>query len=280
MPGETRLESAVAMLVPGWEHSNPVQHTPLLGDNSIHLWALDLEQNEADLAIYLSSADHQRAGRIAQAVKRRLYLGGRAGMKCLLSTYIGVPARDLEFAYGVRGKPVLADSMPAPGIHFNYSLSQNKVLYAFSADRELGVDMEALPRRTNAELLARRCLTQSERTAWMNLPESVHNDAMLCCWTRKEAYGKALGVGIRYYLNEVDLFSCPASSRFSSSRAGLFKKTHRVAMPDWLDGLQIRMPFPAVAALMYSLGNGQTGNPQVQGKQLVLGDGCNQPVSH
>ena len=86
--------------------------------------------------------------------------------------------------------------------------------------------------------------------------------------TFKEAYGKALGVGIRYYLNEVDLFSCPSSSRFSTLRAGLFKETNKAAMPDWLHGLQIRMPFPAVAALMYSVGNGQTGNPQVQGKQL------------
>ena len=140
--------------------------------------------------------------------------------------------------------------------------------------------MEALPRRTNAELLARRSLTQSERTAWMGLPHSVRNDAMLCCWTRKEAYGKALGVGIRYYLNEVDLFSCPSSFRFSTSRTGLFKETNKAVMPGLLNGLQIEMPFPAVAALMYSVGNGQTGNPQVQGKQLVLSDGRNQPVSH
>jgi 4'-phosphopantetheinyl transferase len=271
MAGDPPLDSVVGMLALNWEPVDPAGSPPVLGEHGVHLWALDLESAESRLSGYLTGADRARGARILQQDKRRLYLGGRAGMRYLLSAYTGLPVADIGFAYGARGKPVLANTMASAGPRFNYSLSRDKVLYAISPDRELGVDMEALPRRASAESLARRTLTAREREAWASLPASTRNDAMLCSWTRKEAYGKALGVGIRYNLNSVSLFDTPLRPRFSSPRTGLFADTDPTGMPSSLEGLQIRMPFPAVAALMYSSAGPGSELPVVEGRQLAVG---------
>ena len=279
MPGSQRLESAVEMVALDWEIASPDNGVPPLASDSIHLWTLDLAREGPGMARYLAESDRRRAERIVQPDKRRLYLGGRAGMRCLLSAYTGISPPDLVFTYGPRGKPELDRCAAANGPRFNYSLSRDKVLYALARDRELGVDMEALPRRTSAALLARRTLTASENSAWRSLPESLRNDAMLCAWTRKEAFGKALGVGIRYHLGAVTLFSDTGRSRFNAPRSGLFGETDPTGMPEVLEGLQLRMPFPAVATLMYSVDSDAGPAPRLQGRRLELGIATGDKIS-
>jgi hypothetical protein len=46
-------------------------------------------------------------------------------------------------------------------------------------------------------------------------PCTVSPDAFLACWTRKEGYGKAVGVGIRYPLDSVELCLDCAEPRFT-----------------------------------------------------------------
>lgn len=259
MPGDTALHDHVGMLPVAWQPRNPSAPIPSLSPGRVHLWAADLSVSEERLHRNLTDADRHRGERIADEGKRRLYLGGRAGMRLLLSAYTGIAATEIRFGYGPRGKPVLLNETPGPVPLFNYTLSRDKVLYALSVDRELGVDMEALPRRTAATRMAARKLTRAERIAWRALPAALGNDAMLCCWTRKEAYGKALGVGIRYHLGRVTLFADPAASRFRTPVQGLFDDTDYGDMPSALEGIQLGMPFAAVAALMYPAADDGTG---------------------
>ncbi len=268
MPGEPALEAVVGMLALNWEAMDPASQQALPNPGAIDLWSLDLTTQGTALARCLTPADHARGARIVNAEKRRLYLGGRAGMRYLLGAYTGIPATGIGFAYGSRGKPVLAE--PSVGLHFNYSLSRDKVLYALATDRELGVDMEALPRPIAAARLARGKLAADERSAWESLPEARQNDAMLCCWTRKEAYGKALGVGIRYYLGAVSLFADPARYDFRTPRTGLFADTDTVGMPAALAGVQVGLPFAAVASLMYPAIEANDSRPRIHGRRLEI----------
>ena len=210
--------------------------------DEIHLWAIDLAALSA--GDILSDAERRRARRIRDREKRDLYLGGRCGLRLLLSAYSGVANDELRFEYGARGKPKLAGG----DLNFNYTLSGGKALYALVCRREIGVDLETLPREIAAERHSKRNLSDAEKRAWNRLPTAHKNHAMLACWTRKEAYGKALGVGIRFFMNRVTVCADFGAPVWQTPVAGMFDSgaDRRV-----LHGMQIGLPFAGVAALVY-----------------------------
>ncbi len=227
-----------------------------LGNNQIHIWVVKLRNltGSGSPSIYaslLTATENSRASRIVSAANRQHYLGGRVGLRILLSAYTGVVNADLEFGYGSREKPRLINSCENGKLAFNYTLSSGYALYGFSRDRELGVDLEVFPRSIDVTGLAKRIFTADERRSWEAIPEEQKNDAMLACWTRKEAYGKALGVGIRYAMNQVRLFVDLHHDQWRTPVSGLFEKTNG-RNPSLLQGVQLGLPVPAAASLMYS----------------------------
>ena len=232
---------------------------PSLGPAQIHLWCvalLDDTENATKDALgdsppyceLLNQAERARASRIQTPIARAIYLRGRICLRILLRGYTGLANPELAFRVGVRGKPELANTLPQGELQFNYSLSDKWALYAVGWNRELGVDLETLPRPINAENLAKRKLTAAERRTWAAFPPAFREQAMLACWTRKEAYGKALGVGIRYFLNRVPLFLDPDAATWRVAAQGLFAP---LPAPKMLHGVQLPLPFAGVAALMY-----------------------------
>lgn len=193
-------------------------------------------------------------------------LGGRAGLRRLLCAYSGLDNAALRLGRGARGKPKLLNRLPGDhggdgdGDHggdggrelcFNYSLSGGWALYAFAWNRALGIDLETLPRANNSAGLARRVLSAAELKAWRKLsaPAPDAAAAMLACWTRKEAYGKALGVGIRYHMRRAEVFA-DAGPRWRCAVAGLFPGTVADTDARVLHGVQLATPFPGIAALV------------------------------
>ena len=90
---------------------------------------------------------------------------------------------------------------------------------------------------------------------------------MLACWTRKEAYGKVLGVGIRYTMNQAPLFLELHRDQWTACVAGLFgNEQHEIQQ---VSGIQLELPFPAVASLMYAVDDQDKSNvPQLSAYQL------------
>ena len=235
----------------------------------IHLWTMDIDLSvdvpattsptDTPMAL-LSAAELARASRLRKRTRRAMYLGGRIGMRRLLSAYTGIANRRLRFGYGARGKPVLANALPGGELCFNYSLSGAKALYALAWNRQVGVDLECLPRKVNAASLAQRKLSAAERRAWRALPHARQTRAMLACWTRKEAYGKALGVGIRYTLNQAPVCADLSTPVWQCEVRGLFDGNGDddgggggATQPGArvLHGIQLLLPFNAAAALVY-----------------------------
>ena len=242
----------VAELALNWQQIDQMNFDLKQLKNTVHLWVLDLSQlNLKALSDRATKAEQARAERIRDPGKRQLYLGGRIGLRHLLCCYSGLDQTSLQIGYGDRGKPRL-ENTPVPGeICFNYTLSKDKVLYSVTMDRQLGVDLETFPRQVNAESMSRRKLSVAEQAAWAELPECEKQNAMLSCWTRKEAYGKVTGVGIRYYLSQAVLFTALQQPWFQTTRVGMFENSDQTNMPDLFEGVQIALPFNGVASLMY-----------------------------
>jgi len=91
------------------------------------------------------------------------------------------------------GKPALAS--PA-GLHFNVSHTTERLLVVVARDREVGVDAEPVARAGRLAATSRSWLAGPEATALERLPPQEREPALLRLWTFKEAYLKAVGIGL------------------------------------------------------------------------------------
>lgn len=98
------------------------------------------------------------------------------------------------------GKPYVED---APGFSFNVSHSGPVAVVAVAHGAEVGVDVEMVRARRYLDRLAARVLTVTELDAWRVLPEPERLAAFLRHWTAREAYLKAIGVGLRLPMRDV-----------------------------------------------------------------------------
>ncbi|KAA3623263.1 MAG: hypothetical protein DWQ08_11835 [Proteobacteria bacterium] len=218
---------------------------PVLTDGVVHLVACRVPDghtcNPAQWSL-LSEAESRRAARFRFDLHRNRWVAGRSLLKCLLARYAGGSPGSIRLGFGEIGKPYL-ETPAATGIRFNYTDSGGHLIYALARDVEVGVDLEVLPRATNYAGLAPRKLSPTELEAFSRLPEVHREHAFLANWTRKEAYGKALGVGIRFPMREVTL--CEDYS----------KPDHRVTAADGEYRLmQVAPPFPGLACVAAAAG--------------------------
>lgn len=101
-----------------------------------------------------------------------------------------------ELLPDARGKPAL----PWPGHCLSLSHSRGAALCALAASR-IGADVERIaPCRPS---VVRRAFSPAEQQAVLRAqaPDRLFTEI----WTRKEAYGKALGLGVRYPMAQVEL---------------------------------------------------------------------------
>lgn len=177
-----------------------VDSVPSLPPGEIHLWWQDLRSGHLDpesLHDLLNEREKRRVERFKVGSMKREFTAARGILKLLLSAYLDRPPAELAFRYGALGKP----SLPAIGgdeLCFNYTDSEGFALYAFAWNRELGVDLEMLSREVRYRRIIQRRFAPAESEALLALPGEAQRRSFLACWTRKEGYGKALGVGIRF----------------------------------------------------------------------------------
>lgn len=163
----------------------------------MHLWIVRLEASEDNFArcrSWLSPEEIVRAERFHFDRHRRVFALGRAALRALLGSYLGIDREELRFVYGTQGKPALADS--ACPLRFNVSNSGNLAAYAFTTACEIGVDIEMHRALHDFENIARRFFSAEETAELLELPEAEKTTAFFHCWSRKEAYIKAMGGGL------------------------------------------------------------------------------------
>jgi 4'-phosphopantetheinyl transferase len=163
------------------------------GPGEVHLWqeALDRREEELErLREALSEEELRRAGRYHFERDRVRFVAGRGLLRRLLGRYLGVAPARVEIRTGPHGKPAVE------GLRFNLAHSGGLALYAFSRERELGVDLEQIRPVRDAEAIAERLFTAEENAMLRELAEPERLEAFFRLWTRKEACMKAAGTGL------------------------------------------------------------------------------------
>lgn len=167
---------------------------PALADGEIHVWRLDLSEPPADGAEDgLDARERERARRFAFERDRVRYRRAHAGLRGVLSLYLGIPARQVALVLTGEGKPIL-DAASGPG--FNLSHSGDLALVAVGSMPHVGVDIEELRGRAGMRDIAAEAFTDGENAALAGFAQEALVDPFLACWTRKEACLKALGTGL------------------------------------------------------------------------------------
>src|SRR5207237_1874899 len=113
-----------------------------------------------------------------------------------LAEYLSVRPHDLSFTYGPFGKPALPPRLDGTRLEFNLSHSGDMAVLAISRGPAVGVDVEQVIRVSELDSIASRFFSASEKAALNAVPAHARDSAFYSCWTRKEAFLKALGDGL------------------------------------------------------------------------------------
>ncbi len=158
---------------------------------------------------FLAGDEQERAGRFHFAPDRRRYVYGRGLLRWLLASYLETDPARIQFTYSAEGKPELAPASGSKQLHFNLSHSGTRLLLAFAWERRVGVDVEQVRSDIELEQIAGRFFSRGEQDALRSLDEASRTPAFFRCWTRKEAYVKALGKGLALPLSQFDVSLLP-----------------------------------------------------------------------
>ena len=171
-------------------------------DVDVWIWPLGLADTDVRrLEMLLSDDERKRAARFLAPTHGAEYIAGRGRLREILALYTGQPPEHLAFAYGGAGKPVLmgGDGMP----QFNLSHSGGWAALAVTAKHTIGIDIEAT--RPVTEDIAERFFSPAEVRAISAYAPVERPAAFFRCWTRKEAFVKALGDGLNCPLDSFDV---------------------------------------------------------------------------
>lgn len=194
----------------GWA---PPPSGPLaLGPDEVHVWRASLRPPPAVLArleAHLAADERARAARFRFPEHRTAFVAGRGVQREILSRYLDVAPARLTYRTMPHGKPELDGPAAETGLRFNVSNSGDLALFAMTRRREIGVDLERIKRMDDGMDIARRFFSAPENAVFAALPEDARDLAFFHCWTRKEAYIKAIGEGLSMPLASFDVAFAP-----------------------------------------------------------------------
>lgn len=175
---------------------------PPFAPQEIHVWYANLNPPAGivdTLRPLLSPDEQKRMARFKFEKHRRRYAVRRGQLRRLLGAYLGAPPEAVEIAYGERGKPHLAAEAGKPEderLEFNLSDSEDLTVYSFAKGAEIGVDVEILREMEDAVQISESFFAKREREILASMPPEQVSETFFNCWTRKEAYLKAIGEGL------------------------------------------------------------------------------------
>lgn len=164
-----------------------------------------------DLIAELSEAERERASRFVFDRDRRRFIIARARLRQLLAQRLGATPRSVELVYGARGKPAIARRSTDPDLRFNLSHCDDVAVYAFSYGNDVGVDVERVRVLPEGDQIAARFFSRHEHETYCALGPHDKPLGFFNCWTRKEAFIKALGDGLAHSLHDFDVSLTPGT---------------------------------------------------------------------
>ncbi|WAZ25625.1 4'-phosphopantetheinyl transferase superfamily protein [Streptomyces cinnabarinus] len=147
-------------------------------------------------AVCLGRLDEWARGASAgEPVVRARSSGSRLLLRHAVAAADGTPPHHVVLDQDGHGRPVLR--APA-GLDVSISHTADVLVVGVARGRRIGVDVEARDRPLLAPGLAEKFCHPEELAELRELPPAERNALLVRLWTLKEAYTKALGVGLAH----------------------------------------------------------------------------------
>jgi 4'-phosphopantetheinyl transferase len=169
----------------------------------------------------LSVHERERALRFMQKQHQMQFIITHGILRKLIAAYLQVDAAAISFSQNAYGKPgvkpgvkslqptteknndLVVDSEDLIPLQFNLSHAKNLAVFAFTLNNPIGIDVEFVKNKIDFIDIARRFFAPREVEAILQMPDTVSQKiAFFNCWTRKEAFIKAIGRGFSFPLNK------------------------------------------------------------------------------
>lgn len=128
----------------------------------------------------------------------------RKPLTALLGRYLQVSDDHVALVDDEHGRPRLANGLD-PSLDFNWSHSGDLAVIALARGIAPGVDIERRRARKRSLDIARRFFTAEEANTLAALSPQERDAGFLQLWTAKEAVLKAIGRGIAFGLQRLDI---------------------------------------------------------------------------
>lgn len=169
----------------------------VLAPKETHVWCapVDMEINAyREVATSLSTHDLYRASKLGSPQLKQRFLTSRALLRNILSRYLTLSAERISIVYSSSGKPLLDTNHRESGIRFSIAHSGDLTLIAITTNAEIGIDIERIRTMEMSGVIASQFFSKGERLELQNSPPGERLEGFFNCWTRKEAYLKAVGL--------------------------------------------------------------------------------------
>jgi 4'-phosphopantetheinyl transferase len=211
--------------------------------NRAYIWKYNI-QSMADAMLkkckaYLTPHELKRADRFVRQEDAHRLMVAYGGLRLILAEYLSLPPDSLALKTNSHGKPFLKNS----SICFNISHANDWVMWAFTLDNEVGIDIEYERLDIEVLALAKRFFAKEEYEALKKTTPEHLLSAFYRCWTRKEAFIKAVGRGLSYPL---DAFIVPLKEKITGEE--VFQKTAN-AQPWYLYALPTPLHYQGAIVL-------------------------------
>lgn len=181
-----------------------------INDKQVHIWLVTTKNYLAsNFADYLDEQEKQRAQSFKFNRDRDCFIGSHAALRILLGKYCNCAPKTIAYKYNAHRKPILADEQK---IQFNLSHSRDLAIIAISKNHPIGIDIEYMQKKDILCDLAQRFFSPQEYAEYLSLPDAQKTAGFYNCWTRKEAFVKALGIGITCPLKSFTVNMDPTKS--------------------------------------------------------------------
>jgi len=180
------------------------QATFALAPGHVHVFyqTTDAVDEAAALAV-LSDDERLRHSQFVLDRDRRDYAAAHALLRWSLSRYASVAPEAWQFRNGRHGKPSLAGDYGGLPLAFNLSHTHGLVACAIAVHADVGIDVESVTRAVD-EGVSRRFFAAAEQDAIGRAPAPRERaERFFELWTLKEAYIKAIGLGLVHPLSTI-----------------------------------------------------------------------------
>ncbi len=177
----------------------------------IAIWMARLDTAPTRIAAWhdlLEESERARAARFHRAIDRDRFVARRGRLRVLLGRELGRPPAEIAYALGSHGKPIVAGGTD---LRFSSAHSHGLWVCALARGIEIGCDVERIdPALADADV-AERLFAPGERRRLAALAPAGFAQGFFECWTRKEAFVKAIALGLSYPLDAFEVTCGPGA---------------------------------------------------------------------